>query len=501
MFSYLKIGEDKMPRALEEKLHYIWNNNMKNMEFRNPLIKKAYKKLNTIRILSHILLEKYKNKQYLQAYAEKNRLVFSNNLNILDNKSGELVVLSEKLIQLFSRKRLYINLKNLPIFVYLKMVPVFWINNEFLVVWNFYFKEEKIRLSIREIEKFGDKIASFKRLEYSSWNFIESYESLNENNVVDMDLLEEKSKRKVEILQKYLTKNIWLIPDENIKEASPFTIFLFSGGIILPVIPHRIVFKLEKILKKRKIYFFNRKEMFFECEITYITSDFKLLRDRIYIPQKLFEISKVEENLIYNGLLFSFIDSEREWIYPVLFSFYEEDIRSYELFQELFLMRIRQNYLLTNSKFKICNSVNNIFEKVFSFARFLFRKEFIRTEEIFLRLDKKFITDLVLSSLHPMILIGESNKEIFYTPLILALLGENNKKINNIITLIENFLTKESSLKTHEKNKLFFEISLNICEELNINMNSAIELIRTIIQRMIFMEYIREVNNKLVDVK
>lgn len=492
---------EKMPRALEEKLNHIWNNDIRKMEFRNPLIKQAYEKLNTIRLLTQILLERYKDEQCRQARAEKKRLVFSNNLNILDNKSGELVILSEKLIQLFSRKRLYVNLKNLPIFVYLKVLPVFWVNNEFLVAWNFYFDEEKTCLLLKEIEKFGDKIASFNRVEYSSWNFIESYESLNENNVIDVDLLEEKSKRKVEVLQKYLSKNIWLIPDKNIKEASSFAIYLFSAGVILPTVPYRIVFKLEKILKKRRIHFFNKKEMFLECEITYITSDFRFLRDKIYIPEKLFEIKRIEKNLIYNGLLFSFIDFEREWIYPVLFSFYEEDMGSYELFQELFLMRIRQNYFNTNSKLKISDNPEEIFEQVFSFARFLFRKGFIKTEEAFLRLDKKHIMDMVLNGLSPMILFGENNKEVFYVPLLLALLEENNRKISNTVGLLENFLIKESCLGIDEKNRLFFETSVNICDELNINIKSSMALIRTNIQRMLFMEYIREVNNRLVNGK
>lgn len=485
---------NKGSRALEEKMHNIWLSGFKNREFRNKKIRVAFENLNKWRLLSHLLMEKYCDEQIGIPYANKQRLVFENKFDYFLNSGGEAILLTGDLLRIFSKKRLSIFIKNLPIFVQLKSVPCFWINGGIITVWNFYFKEAKIKTSLEEIMKFSNKIFIFSRIEFSEWNFIQTYSS-KPDKIFLFSKLKVENEELINTLEKYLTKDFWIIPQNSLKEINPFCITVFNEGILLPCIPHRVVFKVLKKGKIRSVRFFDREIKYLEFFVSYINASKEISTDIIYLPLGVFK-TKLETGKIYNGLIFSFIDFNTEWIYPFLFSFYEEDLSSHEIFQELLLIIIRNHYIKSNTFFSVDVPTNQLQEEMWKFANILWRKRFLKFSDAFSRLDKKNIMEIIFSSLYPI--LAEYNNKIFYIPLPLGLLGVDRNTLIQFVIEYEKYIQKIKSAKTiSDRNKIFIDFCFYVSDIFKRNTSLAGELIRNIRQRILFIEYIKEMVSRI----
>jgi len=483
-----------MPRDLEEKMHNLWTSELKSKEFKNPKIQLTFKNLNMWRLLSHILMEKYSKEQIGEAYGSKHRLVFKNQFDYFLKSSGEYLLLTSDLLQIFSRRRLPVFVKNLPIFVQVKSTPCFWINGGMITLWNFYFPEEKIRTTFEEVMRFSNKIAVFPRIEFSSWNFIQTYSSVPDN-IFLFSTLKKENEELFDILEKYITKDFWIIPNKNIKEVNPFCITLFSEGSLLPCVPHRVVFKVLQKRKVKFVRFFGKETKYLQFLISYINASKEIKTDVMYFPIKLFN-TRLEEGKVYNGLIFSFIDFNNEWIYPILFSFYEEDLHSYEIFQELSLIIFKNKYFKSGKIFSIEIDREELLSELKDFARYLWKRKLLEFEDAFSRLDEKNIVHLLFSGLYPLLI--ESDNRIFYTPLPISLLNIDKNKMIEFVKNCDKYASESDNTKTtEERNKLFLEWSFYISDTLNRNMTLAGDLIRNIKQKALFIEYLKEMVSKL----
>jgi hypothetical protein len=339
-----------MSRALEEKMHNIWITQLKARKFKNRKVEDAFKKLDTWRLLSYVLVENYRE-QFPQAYAGKKRLVFSNKFEYLPKFSGEYLLLTKDLLSIFAKGRMPVFVGNFPIFVQLKNVPVFWINGGIITLWDFYFPLSEVETMFEEIIRFSNKIAIFPRLEFACFNFIQTYSS-KPNQTLSFSSIRYENTNLLRFLEKYLTKNFWIIPETDIKNVNPLCSVFLRDDILLPSIPFRIIFKVLGVRRARTIFLLGLQIKCLELLISYLSSSGDVKTDIIYVPTRLFNTS-LEKERLYNGLLFTFVDFEKEWLYPILFSFYEEDLRSYEIFQELLLIFFKKRYTKSESLYSI----------------------------------------------------------------------------------------------------------------------------------------------------
>jgi len=437
-----------MPKALEEKMNNIWTLYLRTREFRNREVDTIFKKLNIWRSVSCNLIKEYKEMFPNDAYANKERLVFSNPFEYLSNFSGEYILLTKDFLSIFTKGKIPIFVGNFPIFVQLKSLPVFWINGGIITLWNFYFPTSKTERTLKEVLEFSNEIAVFPRLELSSFNFIQTYSS-KPNHTLSYSFLQKENPRMLEFLERYLTKNFWIIPEINIREVNPFSIVFLKGGILAPCTPHRVVFKVLNVSKVRPINLLSSKIKCLEIYISYMTSSGRIQEDLVYLPIRLIN-ARVEKEKIYNGLLFTFIDFDEEQLFPILFSFYEEDLHSYEIFQELLLMYFKRKYIVSKSLCSIEFEEEEFWNEIESALTQLWRKGLLLpSEEAFLKLDRKKVLELIFSGLYPMLVSSENR--IFHTPPPIGLLNLGKEKLKK---LVEWYDTESLDLSVHAFTKM-----------------------------------------------
>lgn len=423
----------ELPRALEEKMHNIWTTQLKAREFKNKKVKVVFEKLDIWRLLSNVLVESHKE-QFPKAYADKKRLVFTNKFEYLPKLSGEYLLLTKDLLSIFAKGRMPVFVGDFPIFVQLKSVPVFWINGGIITLWNFYFSESKTETMFEEIVRFSDKIAIFSRLEFTSFNFIQTYSS-KPDQTLSFSIMRQKNANLEGLLEKYLTKNFWIIPETDIKDANPFTSIFLRGGILLPCIPYRIVFKVLQVRRAKTIFLLGRKIKCLELLISYPNSSGHIQTDIIYLPIRLLNTFSEKER-IYNGLLFTFVDFEKEWIYPILFSFYEEDLHSYEILQELLLIFFKKRYIKSKSLYSVDFSEEEFWDEIKYVTSDWWRRKMLPfSEDAFLKLERKNVLDLLFSGVYP-VLIHSPNK-IFFVPPPMGLLNLKKDQLKRLIEWCE----------------------------------------------------------------
>ena len=274
--------------------------------------------------------------------------------------------------------------------------------------------------------RFSNKIIVFPRLEFASFNFIQTYSS-TPREVLSFDFLQKKNPKILHILEKYLTRNFWLVPDTTILDANPFSFVFFKDGQLLPCIPHRTIFKISKVRRARTIYLLRSKIKCLEILIEYFNSYGHIERNIIYYPERLFNLG-LEKEKTYNGLIFTFVDFDKEWLYPILFSFYEEDLHSFEIFQELLLIFFKKRYIESQNLFSIHFSEEELWNEFQHFSTILFREHILPdVKEFFWTLGKRGMLELILSELYPMLV--RSGNNIFYVPLPVALLNLKKKEL------------------------------------------------------------------------
>ena len=420
----------KMPRALEEKMHNFWISQLKEKEFKNEKVKSAFRKLNDWRMLSYALVDAFYKEQLPETYSGKHRLVFKNDFKYFPETPGEYLLLTKDLLSIFAKGKLPVFVGNFPIFVQLKNIPVFWINGGIITLWDFYFPVSKVETMFEEVARFSDKIAVFPRLEFTSFNFIQTYSSAPDQTVA-FSTLQQKDPKLLELLEKYLTKNFWIIPETNIKDVNPFCFTFFEESTLLPCVPHRVIFKIMKVRRARIIYLLRRPIKCLEILISYFNSSGNIQTDVIYFPTKLFNVS-LEKEKIYNGLLFTFVDFDREWLYPVLFSFYEEDLRSYEIFQELLLIFFKKRYSRARNFCSIDFDAEDFWDEINYVASFWWRKRMLPySEDVFSRLGKETVLELLFSGLYP-VLVNADNR-IFHVPPPIGFLNLEKSKLTKLM--------------------------------------------------------------------
>jgi hypothetical protein len=426
-----------MPRALEEKINNIWIYRLKTRKFKNRKVASVFEKLNTWRLLSRALFEKYKD-YFPEAYAGKERLTFNNEFEYFSETSGEYLLLTKDLLSIFTKGRIPIFVGNFPIFVQLKSVPVFWINGGIITLWDFYFQISEIDTMFEEALRFSNKIAVFPRLEFTSFNFIQTYSS-KPRRVLSFSSLEEKNPRILEFLKIYLTKNFWIIPETDVKDVNPFCFVFLKDETLLPCTPFRIVFKVidYDYYKVRTIYLLGTEIKCLEIRISYLNSSGDVRTDLAYFPTKLTTDITIIKGKIYNGLLFSFIDLDKEWIFPMLFSFYEENMHSYEIFQELLLLFFKKRYLESQNLYSIEFKEEDCWNEIEYLGRKLWRMRMLPfAEDAFMRLEKKNIFQLLFSGIYPVLV--KSQNKVFFVPPPLGLLNLNEEQLKKFIEWCES---------------------------------------------------------------
>jgi hypothetical protein len=461
-----------MPRALEEKMHNIWTTQLKARKFKNRKVKVAFKKLDTWRLLSYILIENYR-KLFPEAYADKKRLVFSNKFEYLPKVSGEYLLLTKDLLSIFAKGRMPVFVGSFPIFVQLKNVPVFWINGGIITLWDFYFPISKVETMFEEIVRFSDKVAVFPRLEFTCFNFIQTYSS-KPNQTLSFISIQHENTNLLGFLEKYLTKNFWIIPETDIKNVNPFCSVFLRGDILLPSIPYRIIFKVLGVRRARTIFLLGIQIKCLELLILYLSSSGDIQTDIIYVPIRLFNTS-LEKEKIYNGLLFTFVDFEKEWLYPVLFSFYEEDLRSYEIFQELLLIFFKKRYMKSESLCSIDFHEEEFWEEIKYISSNLWRRKMLPfSEDAFLKLERKNVLNLLFSGVYPVLI--HSGDKIFYVPPPIGLLNLEKDQLRRLMEWCDK-------------------------EEWNPNLHAFIKIGDIITQFLAYQEFVKDMKQKAIFIK
>jgi hypothetical protein len=422
-----------MSKSLEEKINNAIEHLKEIRKFKNKKVKSAFEKIDVWRCSSRDLFKEYCKKykgHFSDAYAEKERLTFNNEFEYFPGISGEYILLTKDLLSIFTKGRISIFIKDFPIFVQLKSAPVFWINGGIITLWNFYFPISRIDTEFKEVLQFSDKLAVFPRLEFTFLNFIQTYSS-KPNYTLMLSSLKQKNPQLLDFLEKYLTKNFWIIPETDIKTINPFCSIFLKDNTLLPCIPFRIVFKILECYKGETIYILGTKIECIEIQISYLNSFGEIRKDIVYFPIKMMNISPEREK-IYNGLLFTFIDLDKEWIFPILFSFYEEDLHSYELFQELLLLFFKKRYLESKSLCSIEFKEDECWNEIEYLGTQLWKKNMLPSfEDTFMRLEKEDALKLIFSGLYP-ILVNSKNK-IFFVPPPLGLLNLSEEQLKKFI--------------------------------------------------------------------
>jgi hypothetical protein len=333
-----------------------------------------------------------------------------------------------------------------------------------------------------EALRFSDKIAIFPRLEFTSFNFIQTYSS-KPDYILSFNSLERKNLHTLEFLKKYLTKNFWIIPETSIKDVNPFCFVFLKDSTLLPCIPFRIVFKVLEYYKARTIYLLGTKIECVEIRVSYLNSSGDIQMDVIYFPIKLADIP-LEKGKIYNGLLFTFIDFNKEWIFPILFSFYEEDLHSYEIFQELLLLFFKKRYLKSGNLCSIEFKEDEFWNEIKYSGAQLWRKKVLPfSEDIFMRLEKENALKLLFSGLYPVLI--NSRDKIFFVPPPIGLLGLNEEQLKKFM---EWYDTESWNLGVHAFTKIGDIIT---------SFSSYQRLVKDIRRKTLYLKYLKEIMVKM----
>lgn len=471
-----------VPKALEEKLRGILKEFFNKKDFSRKTVQKYVKHLIILQEESYNLVKSYMD-DLRKPRDNKERLKFANNYIYPFGTNGEYIILTKDLLPLFRRQISATFINDIPIFTQLKTVPVFWINTGIVTLWNFYSSSKELMAIFKEVAEFSDKMAIFKEVEYTYLNFIETNHP--PLKTIQLSSLNQSNPKLFNLIRKYITKNFWIIPNSDVKEVNPLLTLIFKDNLSIPIpcTPQRIVFRIEEIGKKSKIPFLGKEE-YIEVTITYLTVGGNIKKDKIYIPLRLEKL--LESGKFYNGLIISFIDLENEWIYPLLFSFYEEEIESYEIFQEILLLFFKKKYLESNRLFSIEFDESEFWTEVNKILAKWFKRDQIE-HNIFSGLGKKNVLDLVFSEsgLYPLLL--NFNGKIFFVPPYISLLYLDRNNLSKFMTFYEEELSKESS-------KL-----LSIIKELSdIPIFSKDQLNTEIRQKTVFLKYLKELSTKLM---
>lgn len=471
-----------MARELEEKLHSYWRVDIKNKTFENPYMKKIQKQLETWRVATYSLFQKYCKLQEGEAYAGKSRFTFNNRFKFCLHEAGEYFILMKDLIKIFARGRLPVIIKDVPIFVRLKAVPVFWVNGGLISPWNFYFEEKKVNIYFKEVMQFSNKLISFDYVEFSYFNFIETYSSKPQSSI-DFDQVDikfgEEGKKFLGVLSKYLSKDFLAIPRYTLLDVGPLSFIIFTSGGLLPCMPYRIIFKVVEIGGAQTINIYNTRIECLKVKISYLNASLKVKEQIVYFPFRHFQGVVLHKNKVYNGLIFSFVDLSNGWIYPVLFSFYEEDLQSYEIFQELLVILLRNRFLSSRDLFSIEVDKDELLKELKSFAYNLYKSKLLSlTEQAFMKLSDQNIMDLLFAQLYPIFLFTKNR--VYYIPLPLGLLNISKNKMEKLIEYCENMRWENIGDR------------LELGELLETNQADVILFIHSLKQRMLLIKYLKE---------
>jgi hypothetical protein len=470
-----------MPKALEEKINSILASYSKTKKFKNKLVESVFKKLNKWRLLSRNLFEKLleeHKEHFLPAHSGKERLTFNNEFEYFSKTRGEYLLLAKDFLSIFTKTKIPIFIEDFPIFVQLKSVPVFWINGGIITLWNFYFQINEIDTTFKEILQFSDKIIVFPRLEFAHFNFIQTYSS-EPSSTLSFSSLKQENYQILEFLKKYLTKNFWIIPDTDIKNFNPFCFIFLKDNILLPCSPFRVVFKLIECYNDKTVRLLQTKIKCLKILISYLNGAGEIRKDYVYFPTKL-PNTTVEKRKIYNGLFFSFIDLDNEWIYPILFSLYEEDLNSYEIFQELLLLFFKKRYLKSENLFSIKFKEDEFWNEIGHMMRNLQQMKMLPFEEdIFIKLWRKDILKLLFSALYPILI--NSQGKIFFVPPPIGLLNLGEEELKKFMEWYDSEslnLSASSYIKIGDIIKPF---------------SSYLQLARDLKSKSIYISYLKEI--------
>jgi hypothetical protein len=470
-----------MPKALEEKINSILASYSKTKKFKNSLVELVFEKLNKWRLLSRNLFEKLleeHKKHFLPAHSGKERLTFNNEFEYFSKTPGEYLLLAKDFLSIFTKTKIPIFIEDFPIFVQLKSVPVFWINGGIITLWNFYFKIDKISTTFKEVLQVSNKIVIFPSLEFAHLNFIQTYSS-EPSCTLSFSSLEQENPQILEFLKRYLTKNFWIIPDTDIKNVNPFCFIFLKDNTLLPCTPFRVVFKVIESYDIKTIDLLQTKIECLRIRIFYLNSAGEIRKDYVYFPTKLANII-VEKGKIYNGLFFSFIDLDKEWIYPILFSLYEEDLHSYEIFQELLLLFFKKRYLESENLFSIKFEEDEFWNEIRRIMINLLQVKMLPFEkDIFTRLTGKEMLKLLFSALYPVLI--NSQDKIFFVPPPVGLLNLGKEKL-------EKFMEWYDSESLNLNAFSFIKIS-----DIIKSFPSYLQLARDLKSKSIYISYLKEI--------
>jgi hypothetical protein len=140
----------------------------------------------------------------------------------------------------------------------------------------------------------------------------------------------------------------------------------------------------------------------------------------------------LEKEKIYNGMLFTFVDFEKEWLYPILFSFYEEDLRSYEILQEFLLIFFKKRYIKSENLFSINFYEEEFWDEIKYVTSSWRRKKMMPfSEDAFLKLERKNALELLFSGVYPVLI--QSDDKIFFVPPPIGLLNLKKDQLRRLM--------------------------------------------------------------------
>jgi hypothetical protein len=231
--------------------------------------------------------------------------------------------------------------------------------------------------------------------------------------------------------------------------------------------------------KAKTIYLLGTKIECTEILISYLNGSGNIQTDVVYFPTKLANIS-LEKGKIYNGLLFTFVDFNKEWIFPILFSFYEEDLHSYEIFQELLLLYFKKRYLRSRNLCSIEFKEDEFWNETKYLGTQLWQKKMLPfSEDIFMRLEKEDVLKLLFSELYP-VLISFQNR-IFFVPPPIGLLNLNEEQLKKFM---EWYDTKSWGPSVHAFTKI---------GDLITSFPSYQRLVEDMRRKTLYLKYLKEI--------
>lgn len=477
-------------KGLEGKILNLWNYQFGEKKIKNKIIMNNFKRMNTWKLLTINLINKLYEKFYKdRTVGGKQRLVFNNPVKYVFNKSGEYFLVTPLFLHLFSRKHITIFQHSLPIFSSLKSFPVWWINNSIITNWNFFFREQKISTDLQEIYRFSiKKLFVFPRVEFAAFNFVESYSS----NPYTIPLKNE-SEKILSLIELYIRKNFFLIPFNDIRDIGPLSFIIFRDNQLIPCTPYRAIIKPYDFIGTTYLSFGRiRGSRCLKVRVKYLTSTKKVRDCIVYYPEKIHNIEEIQLNKIYNTLIFSFLDVNRFWIYPTVFSLYEEDLSNYELFQEIFLFVFREKWKKTSGYMIINMKLREFMNEVITFINPLF-KTFIkgRWEEAFLKLPRETLIKIIFNSISPV--LSYEHDKIFFLPFPLGayITMRNVKDRIELVNFLEKWMNGSGDRYTYLREVL------KLSDSLGENIGSIQALVSSLKNPLIFLKYLKKLINSM----